>query len=417
MLRSALISEIAGRPLILKVGDFPFVVGEGPGGVDSPCPRCSAVLLQSVSPNSVYDVAFRCSHCGLIACAPDFPPGRGLGGVLHVLAPGPRQVTESFVADMDQVLVGLPAVERRGKECGLPRPAAQRVVLDSAGIRSVVAEAKDLFEGVLTGFQGSRVSKHRLVLLISEAERNADAIDDGSREIEVISVMQLKRCCDLFARWRLDPLYDALIRASKNPPEFVHNQLVLEIAGTFADSGLGPELVEPHLDNRQPDLRLRVSARWAVEIDIKAPLALQRHPGIEVPATTAKKLIAKVIRSSRGQFSAPSILVVAGAFLAGDAQALEQSTHAALTRALRREATPLARLHHESLLGVLLLSTAVRADRTRGSGPFSGSWDEVDWRSHADLRWIPNPQYALDLNLSFTADMSEYDISFKRPGA
>jgi hypothetical protein len=318
---------------------------------------------------------------------------------------------------MDQVLVGLPAVERRGQECGLPRPAAQRLVLDSAGIRSVVAEARELFENVLSDFRGTRVSKHRLALLVSEVERNADAIDNGSHEIEVISVMQLKRFCDVFARWRLDPLYEALMRASKNPPEFLHNELVLEIAGTFADSGLGPELVEPHLDDRQPDLRLRVSARWAVEIDVKAPLALQRHPGIAVPPRTAKELIAKVIRSSRGQFSGPSILVVAGAFWAGDAPALETTTQAALARVLRAEATPLARSHHESLLGVLLLSTGVRADRTRGSGHFSGSWDDVDWRAHADMRWIPNPQYALDLNLSFAADMSEYDISFKRPGA
>jgi hypothetical protein len=140
---------------------------------------------------------------------------------------------------LQTTLVGLPAVERRAKECGIPRPAAQRLVLDSTGIRSVVAEAKELFEDVLSGFRGSRVSQHRLALLISEAECNVDAIDHGSREVEVISVMQLKRCSDVFARWRLDPLYDALIRASKNPPKLLHNQLVLEIAGMFADSAAG----------------------------------------------------------------------------------------------------------------------------------------------------------------------------------
>jgi predicted RNA-binding Zn-ribbon protein involved in translation (DUF1610 family) len=132
MLTSVLMADVGRSALVLKVGEFPFVVGEGSGGVDATCPNCGALLLQNVASDSVYDVAFRCSRCGQIVRAPDLPPGRGLGGVLHVLAPGPRQVTESFIADMDQVLVGLPAVERRGQECGLPRPAVQRLVLDSA---------------------------------------------------------------------------------------------------------------------------------------------------------------------------------------------------------------------------------------------------------------------------------------------
>ncbi len=60
--------------------DSPIFRGVGANGVDLRCEACSSLLLANVSPGALYEIQLRCAFCGATADAPEWPPGRGLGG-------------------------------------------------------------------------------------------------------------------------------------------------------------------------------------------------------------------------------------------------------------------------------------------------------------------------------------------------
>jgi len=394
--------------LLLQVRDVPVITGTGAGGSDVLCPQCGEiVLLANVMPDSVYDFAICCYGCGGVAAMPSLPPGRGVGGVVQVVPPGQHVARDTFVSDCDQLVIGATGLQRRAAETGTARAGPSRVALDISGIQTLLTEARETFDPILSQllprFQRKRERPHRLPELIALVEANLAELQSGSKEVDVITVLELARATSVFARWSKDPIQRHLVEESKDPSVFLHNTLLLTVASTLADSGLGPELV-PTAEPRTPDLRMRISAREFVNAEVKTPLALQRKPGAIVRPKEAERLVSDALRSSRGQLASdvPSLLVIGGAFWTGD---FEQ--HARAAAALFRPG------RRGNVVGVVLASTNIELARTRGTGPFEERWEEVDWTLASHFRWVSNPGYALPLQLTFSDDLRHFEMSFR----
>ena len=408
-------------PLLIQAADVPLVIGTARDARDILCPAChGSVLLSSMPDESVYDVAFKCFRCEAVVLSPSLPSGCGVGGAVHVLRPGQHAIYASLVVDCDHIVIGAPGMQRRAAETGSIRDPQPRFLLDVPGIASVLVRARDAF-GPLVEAAEQRFARtpkrHRLVHLIKSVEENLAAIKTGSQEVDVVSAIELWRLANQFHRWRLDPSYERLLTESIEPTAFSHNAVLLTIASRFADGGLGVELVSPMAcsvdDGRTPDLRVRMSARRWIEADVKAPATLQRQQDVELTDKPALKIIEDAVRSSRGQFSTAALLVIGGALWDdGRFDEHETAVERVLSKPLRTGASPEARHHHHVLLGVILVSTTIELARTRGTGDFKGNWNEVDWTPDVQFRWVANPHYRLDFDLSFAADMSSFEANF-----
>lgn len=408
-----------GLPLVRQVGGEPVIAGVGSGVEDALCPGCGeSVLLASVAPASVYDLAIECSLCGTVAKTASLAPGEGLGGaVLVVPACGVRAGT-TFVADCDQIVVGEPGAERRHGETGVHPTSPTRVELDVDGIASVLASAREAFAPIVADIEQRfklAPNRHRLAHLLYAVDRNLCACRAGSREVDVLAAVELADIASLFDRWFRDPNHARLVQECRDPNTFCHNLVLLRVASLLADVQLGAELVppDPVSEARRSDMRIRLSARRWVEVDVKTPTTLQRLEGVQVPTKSAAGVVASAVRSSRGQFVGPGILVIGGAFWSGDMDGHAAAASRVLAGPLAQDASSDAHEHHASLLGIVLVSTDIGYARTRGEGEFAGNWNEVDFSTNARHRWIPNPGYALDLDFSFAADMSTFDVSFR----
>lgn len=364
------------------------------------------MLLKNVVDGGVYDLAIQCSACNGIAQTPGLPPGRGIGGVVQVIAPGRYNAGATRVTDCDQVIVGAPGIERRVNETGARPRSPDRFLLDPAGIRQVLRHAREIFAPILPRlmpkYRRAPERGHRLAELIARLEGNLLALEQGSREVDVLSALELFRATFAFTRWAKDPNGASLVNESKDRDTFTHNVALLTVASALVDAGLGSELVAPG-GRPKPDLRFRVSARRLIEADVKAPVTLQRRPGTAVSPKEAGPLVSDALRSSRAQFTSavPSLLIIGGAFWTHDFD-----EHAAAAAVALRRTQP------ANLIGVVLMSTTVEFARVRGTEPFEERWEEVDWSPTSLFRWIANPFYALDLQVAFANDLSKFDIKF-----
>jgi len=297
-------------------------------------------------------------------------------------------------------------MERRVNETGADQRSMDRFTLGPPGIQQVLGNAHQVFAPILSSlmpkYRRAPTRGHRLAELIARVEGNLAALERGSQEVDVLSALELFRATTAFARWAEDPNAASLVRESKDPNTFTHNVSLLTVASIFADAGLGPELVAAG-GTPKPDLRLRISARRVIEADVKAPLTLQRRPASAVSPKEAEPVISDALKSSRAQFTStvPSILIIGGAFWMHDFD--EHVAAAALS---------LSRTQRANVIGIVLVSTTIEYARVRGSGPFEDRWEEVDWSPTSRFRWIPNPFYSLDLQLTLAEDLSDFGIKF-----
>ena len=195
-----------------------------------------------------------------------------------------------------------------------------------------------------------------------------------------------------------------LAQESVEPTAFDHNAVLLEVADIFEDAKLAPEFV-PAGQSRTPDLILRISATRTIELDVKAPraLQLQREGGIE--AVEPRRTIRQALTKSRGQFRTPGILVIAGDVWIGGLDAYADAAAALLSTPLPDDASVDARMHYKRLLGVLLVA--------RG-------YDLKDrqYQSRLFARWIPSSRYADDIELILPPKFDgPFSIGFKPAGA
>lgn len=398
------------RPLVIQGGSFPVIAGVGAGGQDANCPTCRETLLANIPEGGVLDLAIQCQRCGATALTPVLPPGRAVPAIAYPVVQPVLRADRTFVAEHDEVVVGGPALERRAAEVAAS-VTPPRLVMDIGGIEAILERAKRIFSPILRDVLGPYqrapgVKPHQLAELIVAVEDNLASLQAGSVEVDVINGIELERVNTLFERWQREPHYRRLLVEARDGGLFVHNRMLLAVASLLADTAtpLGFEFVEPAQD-RRADFALRISARRAVHGDVKTPEPLQRVPNRAVSAKHAARLIRDVVKKSRGQVAAdqPSILVIGGAFWGA-----EMDEHARAAAAL------FAPNRRKNLLGVVFASTAIQYRHRRGlSGADTVDWSEVDWSSQADLRWVPNPGYDLDLRVTFAADMTDFSASFR----
>jgi hypothetical protein len=379
-------------PLLVQAGrDRPVFRGIGTGR-NHRCVDCNSLLMENVTDASVFDLRIQCGSCGRIAEAPSAPPGRGLGGILRVVARDHRFVG-TFVLDMDEVVVGEGAMHRRQGETGQrPGQESPQAMLDIAGIERIVQDARSTFAPILdVALPASRrqiARRHRLVRLIDAVERNLQALGQGGVEVDVRSIIMLQRGINGFRSWQDDPGMPRLIEESKQSEAFEHNSVLLQVATVFEHARLGAELLPPG-QTRTADLALRVSATHRIEIDTKTPQALQLPAAGFFRLIPARTTVKSALRRSRGQFATSGILVIAGEAWPHGIDSYATATEQLLSAPLAADAGGEARLHYQRLLGLLFVSTGYEeiADR--------------EFRARLYLRWIANPRYTgpLDLQL------------------
>jgi hypothetical protein len=306
------------------------------------------------------------------------------------------------VMDVDEVIVGERAVRSRALETGSALPEPEPIEMDIAGIERVMGDARTTFEPILQAVRPTRqgVSKHHLLRLIAALEENLRLLRAGGDTVDVHSVVSLQRASSAFARWERDPSSDRLMQESTQPEAFDHNIVLLQVATMLDGAGLGPELVPPSA-GRTPDLNLRISARRWIEVDTKAPRALQRPASNTLTPVEPRRTIRKALRSSRGQFGTSGILVIAGEIWIGGIDAYAATAAAVLNAPLANDASAEARTHYQRLLGVMLASTGYDVD-------------DRTYRARLFLRWVPNPRYAGSIDLTLPPDVDgPYTISFR----
>jgi hypothetical protein len=199
----------------------------------------------------------------------------------------------------------------------------------------------------------------------------------------------------VFRRWSGDPSHLRIIDECRDPNTYCHNFVLLGFASLLADAGLGSELVapDPSSAGRVADMRVRLSARQWLDVDVKTPQTLQRLASVEVRTTDAERVVKSAIAACRGQFTNSGLLVVDGAFWSGDMDVHAEAVARRLAAPLGASASPAAWEHHEALVGVVLASTDIQYARSRGDSDFAGNWSEVDWSIAPHHRWVANPAY------------------------
>lgn len=389
----------SGLPLIVQAASkHPVFRGVDEDSQPVMCPRCRVVLIEKVSADAIFDLAIECAGCGKVILAPDRPPGRGLGGILHVVRRGHR-AAGTFVMDMDEVIVGERSVRGRAQETGGDHPESVPVTLDLAAIQQIIDDARSTFAPIMGII---RPTKHRLARLIERSEENLADLQAGGVVVDVWSILGLARATGAFRRWMKDPSTSGLLEDSKDPNSFIHNCSLLQVGAMLEAARLGPEFVLTGTA-KTPDLALRISASQRLQVDMKTPRSLQRpvDPPTMLKLDAARETIKKALRSSRGQFTTPGILVIAGDFWLGGIAAYAAEATKLLQEPLAANASAEARRHYKLLLGIMFASVGwAIEDRT--------------YRSRLYLRWVPNPRYAGSVALRLSPEVNgPYTISLR----
>ena len=396
--------QSSGAPIVSQAAsDTPIFRGVGDDGADLRCAECGSLLLANVSPRAVFDIALGCAGCGAVAVMPAWPAGRGLGGVFHVVREDHRAAA-TFLLDMDQVLVGPDAERRRAAETGRGLPDPAPILMDIAGLESLIATARLRFEPILAVVpppRAGRLAKHRLLRLIHYVEKNVQDLKAGGDTVDVRSAVRLRRAVLAFARWAEDPLNDRLMQESVQPETFDHNVELLEVASSLENAGLAPEFVATG-SAQTPDLILRVSATRLIDLDVKTPRALQLPAANQtLKLLEPKQVVHRALHSSRGQFTTSGILVIAGEIWLNGIDAYANAAAEILNTPLASDASVNAREHYRRLVGVLFVSTGYNVDGT-------------DVRPASLARWVPSPRYAEEISLTLPSDFDgSFTISFK----
>jgi hypothetical protein len=311
---------------------------------------------------------------------------------------------------MDEVILGRRAVDQRAAEAppvGTFRPPEK--TLSVAGLRAVVAEANTLFATVSSRFTRG----HPGPSLIRSIEENASALECGDTNVVALhELLKLQRIVDAFRVWANDPAYDQILEKSEDRKHFLHDATLLQIAAMFQRIGLGPEFIPTEAMDRTADLRLRISASHTIQVDTKTPQKLQRPEPlpqdlvISADLGDARRIVRKQLRRSRGQFTAPGIVVITGDFWIHGIDHYAESTRKLLAEPLPTDASEAARAYYGSLLGVIFVSSGYEQIAERS------------FRSRLFMRWVPNPRYEGDVHLQLADNVEgTFRIRIDPPGS
>lgn len=272
-------------------------------------------------------------------------------------------------------------------------------LLDIKGIEQVVAEARAVFEPILSRLSDRRQGRHPLPRLIRRIEDNVIALRAGASDVDVRAILSLHRATSGFSVWARDPSSVRIFQESSQPETFDHNTALLQVASMLESSQLGPELVPPR-EGRTADLALRVSASRSVDLDIKTPRALRFPESGSIRIVEPRETIKKALRGSRGQFGEHGLLVIAGEIWFGGIDAYADAAAKLLREPLAEQASPEARAHYRQLLGLIFAGTGYEEDGR-------------NFRPASFMRWVKSPRYEGDIALDLPADLDgPFSIAF-----
>ncbi len=305
---------------------------------------------------------------------------------------------------MDQVLVGPDAERRRTAETGRGLPDPAPILMDIAGLESLIAIARS---EIRTDFGCRPAAESRPPRKtpstspnpVRRAERSRPKSGRGHRgcSLRRSPAPRSSRICPMGQ----DPVNDRLMQESVQPETFDHNVELLEVASSLENGGLAPEFVATG-SAQTPDLILRISATRLIELDVKTPRALQLPAANQtLKLLEPKQVVHRALHGSRGQFSTSGILVIAGEIWLNGIDAYANAAAEILKTPLASGASVNAREHYRRLVGVLFVSTGYNVDGT-------------DVRSASLARWVPSPRYAEEISLTLPSDFDgPFTISFK----
>lgn len=408
--------EDDGTVAVLKPDTLPAVLGEAADGIDFCCP-CGQVLGASLGERQVWDVAVACPSCGAISSWPHLPSGEAVGRAVFVDV-GRYRLADAVRMPPSAVMLGPAALKQRMSETGHGIFTGERELvlssrpgpLDPLDLRLWVAKVKELlgetFDDIETRHLNALASHtppqrlHRLMVLVDAAETSARSAELGRPSVDAVAIAELQTAIAVLEAWRWHPMWPAIVRSLKHPPNFDHHLVALATASFLADAGNDVTLLAEDGRKRTPDLQVYVNATDRLVLEVKAPGEVRGPRSAPLDRSSARRVVtgalSKASTSPGGQLGpdAPGVLVV-GAFHLTDGD-IDLLGRAANTVASRR----LVGRQHVAGIVVVCLRAVVEGDvRPAGTAAMTGPGGVTLWPAFT-VRVAWNPAYTGDIRIS-----------------
>lgn len=386
--------------LVRQTSACPVLLGPDPDAPDWACGNCGAILISKVPAGRLFDFDIQCFSCSKHSRVRPLPLGRPLGTKVCALLPGTCEVSEPVNLSGDVVVAGEAALHRRELEREIraaPMRRPRRLDVSAETLTSLLRRADTMpwLGAVLAADQRGRQSKtpprtrHRLAQLVVGVRAASEAIESGSRAMNVLSVMELNLIVELFEAWDEDPAWPEMVKSLRDPGEFQHAVVTVGAGTCLIAQGNDAAIPPKEAGRRISDLIVATTAGTALAVEVKAPPSLQSR-GTPIDLNQALSVVENAVRSAgtgpTGQLrpDRPGFLMVGGFHLAtAEMRHLEEASASSLRR---RQA--------DHVLGVGVVSLGVRASNitvVRG-----GFWiaPGATMESIIEIGLARNPRYA-----------------------
>jgi hypothetical protein len=360
----------SGLPLIVQGSAPPLLRGAWPNGFDFTCPNCQAVLIENTVEGQLWNLSFKCYHCGEPSETPSLPRGRPLPRRLVEIPLVPGVIITGPVDMPNVCLTSTAAVEQRQSETGTrgasfgANAMVRPICLERAALEQLLADLESslgsLFNRIMdedsryVGSSGRPERRHRLAKLVERTRASIRSTVAIRPTFDVPAIGELQALVHFVTRWRNDPRWGDLLGALRH--DYEHTLVVLIAASFFHDCGNAIQLVKEEQNIRLPDIWTANGIRDIMALEIKTPDALVRRASLGLDAGSAFRLVRSTVKAAGGGRNrqlpkdGPSLLVLGGLSLAPEEQRIVcQGAQDYLAYASRTG-------KHHQLVGIVILS-------------------------------------------------------------
>jgi hypothetical protein len=399
---------------LCPVGSLLALRGSDPTGTTFVCGHCTKfTLAKDIGPLQIWELDFRCPHCGGFSRSPLLPKGTPLpGGTTISIARGDYRCETTIELAINVVIAGASAIESRAALSGWGRPTppggAPPKVLDyelaSGYLRrlegllgsSYKRQVKLAERYSRKGFSTPR--KSRLAELISHGMQTATALKNGEGKV-LWDFGELITVTETLERWRSDPAFPRLVNGLLTRHEYLHSLTILIAISQLTDLGNGVGLYQGREEGQSvPDFWIQTTAINRLDVEVKTAEEL-RFPSSPLTRAAAQVALEKARKESlkgrRPQLAAPtpSILLLGGMSLTeADMDTLES---------VCRDCLSSTGSNYSHLAGILLFSFQLLVEPApdpSGKGSFIGT----NIAGGAKIRLVKNPQYGGVININYS---------------
>jgi hypothetical protein len=385
---------------------------------DYVCGCCKKmVLIENTIRGDLWGLAFQCFGCGGISISPDLPAGEPAPAPRIILSPGEHPTTPVKFDHHNFVLINSTAYDRYKFEVGIGYNGFQEN-LSKDGLKSFIKRIElilgDIYlelikidERGISSIRTPPKNRHRLMEIIEIVNRDSNNMDNKVPTINILHLSELQAASDLLERWKNYPKWRDLVLSIKSPSDFCHTMILLATASSFVNIEQGVGLYAKNSNVRTPDIWVAVSAEHRLNIEVKAPLKLQRSEYInfDIAEGIVEKCLKRADTGRRGQLSQenPGVLAIGGFHLSAEAIAnLEEACRTMFSR-LKSKCGHIVGISIVSL-SALINDKYIVSNGTQiktESGPIKIS-------SHFDFSFVDNPFYSGNIRLQI--DKTNVDL-------